>query len=607
MRRFLARISSDPRRRLLSRPAPFVQGTLNIFFRGFIANADFLADESRRRGEPVSAVKTSQLLALAYQWWREDIPKYVLGEFALAVYDRADRSLLLTHDELGLVPLFYTVDDDECSFACYLEDLLQETGVGDLDDDYIADYLTRGIYFGARTPFAGIRRVGVGESVIWKDARLRTKRVGTLHDVDPLRFDSQEACDRRFADLVQEAVRSAIPEDGKVWCELSGGLDSSTVLSIAARAAPGRVEAVSFVYSDSELADEQKWIRAVLEEYPVPWHAIDIDRMRPFSEIPSQFVAEPGDRLFAQASSVFYENLVVRNGVAVVLTGQGGDAVLLGDRPGPYFLADLLKQGKFSRLTAELRALSSDSPAKRPMAFWWLHFACNPLIRHLRSQLVDEYFHRTPLPPWFSETFAARMHLLQRRRQSYVPRTASVDNSATLERILAVTESLSKHGHYNNNSHIEFRHPLLYRPLIEFMLSIPWEHKHRAASDRSLQRRAMAGIVPQKTLQRQDKGSPSQAFYEGLESSPGWQKLLTARPHMVERGYVDLERWREAVQQACLGRTVGFGAFAASVNLEAWLQRLEVFRETRGSSLRSEVGADPVVASVAHIQLGGIR
>lgn len=569
--------SAAPQRALHSRTAPFKYAGCEILYRGFIANPAFILAEARRRGELPTGTDTAEMFALAYRWWGQDLPRHVLGEYALAVYDGNAGSVLLTHDELGLIPLFYSVRRDELIFATYLEDLLQETGIETLDEDYLADYLTRGMYIGARTPFAHIRRVAAGESVIWNDGQLRKHACWTLSEVQPLHYRDAREYEERCAELIEEAVASALPAQGKVWCELSGGLDSSTVLSVAARAAPTRVEAVSFVYSRSYLADEQPWMRAVLDQHSVPWHRIDIDAVPPFSAIPSRFVAEPGDRLFKQTASHLYEDHVRRHGVAVVLTGQGGDAVLLGDQPGPYFLADLLRMGQFLRLSRELRELLEHSRAKRSMTYWGLHYALLPLLRHRRAQLVDGYFHRTPLPSWLADDFAASMNLSRRARASYLPRIRSIDNTAMLERVLAVTECLTKHGHYNNNSHIQFRHPLLYRPLLEFMLAAPSAHRYHAAGDRILQRRAMVGIVPEQTLQRRDKGSPSQAFYEGLEASPEWQDLLTLRPHIVARGYADLPRWRDTVQQACLGRTVGFGAFAASVNLEAWLGQLRLF------------------------------
>jgi len=416
MRRFAGCVMRDAQSRFASQPKAAARDGVEILFRGYIANARALAEEARRHEVAASAEDLATLFAYAYRRWHRELSRHVVGEYSLVIHDRANGQVLLTHDELGLVPLFFSAGKDRIVFATYLEDLLQHTGIGTLDEEYIADYLARGIHFGASTPFADIRRVAAGEAVLWNNGHIERRSTWSLPDVRPLHYSDPRDYEKHFAHLVKDAVADTVPATGKVWCELSGGLDSSTVLNVAASVAPQRLEAVSFVYSQSHRANEQPWMRIALGDHPMRWNRIDIDAHRPFSELPTRFVAEPGDRLFAQASTRFYEDLVRDNDVAVVLTGQGGDAVLLGDRPGPYFLADLLRAGRLSRLAGALRKLSAGAPAKRSLRFLGLHYGAYPLLRHLRGGLVEDFFYSTPLPRWLADGYVARMDLLRRRR-----------------------------------------------------------------------------------------------------------------------------------------------------------------------------------------------
>ena len=130
----------------------------------------------------------------------------------------------------------------------------------------------------------------------------------------------------------------------------------------------------------------------------------------------------------------------------------------------------------------------------------------------------------------------------------------------------------------------DLRFPLLYRPLVEFMLGIPWEQKLRPECDRYLHRRAMTGILPEQVRLRTDKAGPEEAQFEGLRRDSPWLDLLLTRPRVVERGYVDARRWSEAVNQARFGRIVSMRHFIAAATLEVWLQQREEVRGARHSN-----------------------
>jgi asparagine synthase (glutamine-hydrolysing) len=121
----------------------------------------------------------------------------------------------------------------------------------------------------------------------------------------------------------------------------------------------------------------------------------------------------------------------------------------------------------------------------------------------------------------------------------------------------------------------EFRHPLLYRPLVEFMLALPADQKFNSEMNRFLQRRALKSILPEALRLRQDKTTFDQPFYEGLRKGKAWTDLLSVAPHVVERGIVDRARWTEALAQAKLGRTHSLAQFQAVATLEIWLRQME--------------------------------
>lgn len=573
MRRFVACLAPGPSPRLESHPHAWEGEGCRVLCRGYVGNPAALATEARRRGCAREPASDAERFALAYRWWGADLPRHVLGEFAVAVYDEERRTLLLAHDELGLVPLFYTMGAAACWFGSPLEEVVAETGIGDLDEEYVADYFAQGEHFGDRTPYARVRRLRAGESVVWKDGRISRHSTWTLGEVRPLRCRDEREYAARLRARLEEAVVAALPAGERAWCELSGGLDSSTVLSIASRVGTPGLEAVSMVYPRSRTADERKWMRVVLDEHRVPWHPVDADAVRPFTELPEVFFGEPNAWLASCGLNRVCRELFRQHEVDVVLTGQGGDAVFHGDVPRPYFLADLLRRGRAAEAWRRARSWGAASEEHRPPVYLLLRFGLRPMLRHLRGEALD-----TPRVtiPWADPRYAAAMGLRGRGRASPGPRVGDVEVSYHVERVMHNANAAATHfAHAHAGA--EYRHPLFYRPLLEFMLSVPWEHKYLTGGDRPLQRLAMEGVVPGRTLRRKDKSGPNQALQEGLESGEGWLQMLTTRPRIVERGYAAAGPWREAVQQARFGRTVGLRYFMASANLEAWLQQLERF------------------------------
>ncbi|HEX8274140.1 MAG TPA: asparagine synthase-related protein [Longimicrobiaceae bacterium] len=572
MSRFVARLVAGEPPRLVADPGAVEAEGCLVLLRGYLGNRAELDAEARRRGHRPPACDAGRV-ALAFRWWGAELARHVVGEYAAAVYDPGARTLLLAHDELGLAPLFYAAGPGGVAFGTPLEDVVAETGVDGLDEEFIADYFAQGQHFGARTPYAAIRRLRAGESVVWRDGRDSRHDVRTLNGVRPLRCRDE----REYADAVrerlEEGVAAALPEEGRAWCELSGGLDSSTVLGIAARLGAPGLAAVSMVYPLSHTADETKWMRVVLDEHPVPWHPVDADAVRPFTELPRSFFAEPNLWLPSCGLARTCRELFREHGVDVVLTGQGGDAVFHGDVPRPYFLADLLRRGRAAEAWRRARDWGAASDERRPPVYLLHRFGLRAALRHLRGRALD-------LPPvavpWADQRYAAAVGLGERGRASPAPGGRTVEAAYHMERVMHNAAAAAVHfAHASTGA--EYRHPLFHRPLVELMLSLPWEHKYRTDGDRPLQRLAMEGVLPRRTLRRRGKQGPDQATQEGLESGEAWIDLLTARPRIVERGYAAAGPWREAVQHARFGRTAGIRHFMSSANLEAWLQGLESF------------------------------
>jgi asparagine synthase (glutamine-hydrolysing) len=571
-------VSGAPK--LRSFPHSEAYGRIDVLYRGYIANASALINETKKRGEVLSTGSDGELFAKAYQWWGENLQSYVLGEFAVAVFDRQRRTLLLTHDSMGLVPLFYSQRPDTISFGSHLEDLVGHLGMGELDEEYIADYLATGTVTTARTPYVSYRRLLPGESLQWINGRTTALKTWDITRIQPIRLTGDEEYEEHLRSLLQEGVTAALRTEGSVWGELSGGLDSSSVVCMAAHSGTKPLSALSIIYSSSKSADEREWMNAVVQQYTLPWHTLDADQAKPFSELPEFFCAEPASVLPFAGLFRVYKSLADSNGVRVVLTGYGGDQVFCGDSPKPYYLADNLPCQLIGLLRG-VRDWQASDPERRPLAYHLWKNVLHPTASYWRGRSLSSPEVSRP-PPWIDRDYHRAKRLDKRSARQAAPKCRSVGQQYHTEAIWKIGFTAGD----DITQPFEFRHPLLYRPLVEFMLAIPWEHKLRPGGDRVLQRRSLKGILPEQIRLRKDKAGPAEAESEGLRHNSPWAELLLSNARIVQRGYVDALVWKEVVNQLRFGRMRSMRHFVATAAMEVWLRQLEELRPSPRISTR---------------------
>jgi len=560
---------------------------VEVLCRGYIANPAALMQEAQRRGETLVSGSDAELFAKAYGWWRDDLQSHVLGEFAVVIFDPRCRTLFLAHDAMGLVPLFYSPRRETIAFGSHLEHLLTRFGIGALDEEYVADYLATGSVATERTPYIDFRRLLPGESLKWVDGRMMRLKTWDIARVQPITLKDDREYEEHLRRLLDDAVTAASRADGNVWVELSGGLDSSTVACVAAHLGAKPAGALSIVYSTSSSADERKWINTVVQERGLPWFALDADEARPFSELPDHFCAEPAGVLPFAGLFRRYKDLAEANNVRVVLTGYGGDQIFCGGSPKPYYIADHLPF-RLRDLLRDIRAWQAGDPARRPFAYHlWRHVLIPSANRWMGRSLSRPEVSRPPA--WIRSEYGREKRLQRRSARQVAPKCGSVGLQYQVEAVWKIAFTAGD----DVTQGFEFRHPLLYRPLVEFMLAIPWKHKFCPESDRVLQRRALAGILPAPISARTDKAGPAEAEAEGLRHNSPWAELLLRDARVVERGYVDARAWTHVVNQMRFGRMSSMRHFIATAALEIWLRQLESFcpapRNNAGLSIVSGV------------------
>lgn len=506
----------------------------------------------------------------------------LVGDFALALWDGRERRLILARDPLGVRPLSWARSGDALVFASTSEAVRRATGVSrEIDEDWIAGYFAHAID-PERTPWRAVHAVPPGHALICQGAVVRTHAFWTPRPRPPLRLADDGEYEQRFAELFVDAVRCRLRGRAPVAAELSGGLDSSSIVCVAdrllreGRAPAGGLVTVSQVYDVSPSSDERRFMRVIEEHVGRPGVHVSEQAGPAFADLDRPDYEFPLAHECLKARERRVLAVLREHGALVLLSGFGGDQLLHSEYDGALPLADLLHAGRagaFVRALAAWHAFDG-TPYPQLVARSFVRAflpglerrAASPGARSILACLMPGFVRRTgmrarlaaPVPPERSGAPA-------RRRQIGALRAA-----------VRVVSWL----HDSGPEPIESTYPFLHRPLVDFCLAVPSEQFIRPGETRSLHRRALREFLPAAIAQRRGKRGPDEAVLREL--SAGWGRVLPLLDdaRVAQRGIVDVAVLRRALDQARFGRLSSDLFFALKVlALEAWLRALE--REPR--------------------------
>jgi asparagine synthase (glutamine-hydrolysing) len=506
-----------------------------------------------------------EIVAAAWSRWHQESLAKLIGDWALSLWNPRDRCLLLAADILATRHLCYAIEDDSVQW-CSVPDplvLLSERRLS-LDEEYLAGWLAS---FPAPclTPFREIRRVPPASLVLIRPSSCTIRLYWEFDGRKRIRYAKDTDYQEHFLDVFRQSVRRRLRTTSPVLAELSGGMDSSSIVCIADQltSASGgqRIDTVSY-YNDSEPHwNERPWFTKV--EAQRGRTGLHIDASAPpllCGDDAAWFPCRPG--ACSWKSPVL--DYMMRNEHRVLLSGIGGDE-FLGGVPTPLpELEDLLARGK---ILLWQRMLAWALVQQRP----WIHLLRDTVRGFLPPFLAG--FDRQGQIPWLVPDFVSRQSCAlggYRRRLRWIgPLPSFQENADALEGIRRQLGCMDlSPGHP-----FERRYPFLDRDLLEFVLAIPREQLVRPGQRRSLMRRALRGTVPDAILDRRRKAFISRSPIRLAEQHLG---ALAASDRLAseEAGIVDSAKCRDALDGACMGRDIPLVPLVRTLALEQWLQVL---------------------------------
>jgi asparagine synthase (glutamine-hydrolysing) len=525
-------------------------------------------------------VTDAEYLLAAYQGWGAEFARQVVGDYAIVIYDPSTRRLLLCRDHIGARPLYYHLSNERLIVSSQLAPLVDLFGISrEISEEYVAGCMSRGPRVGL-TPYKHIHAVQPAHILLATEAGdLIEKRYWQLEPGREIRLGNDAEYEEAFRYHLGQAVRAPLRTDRPVMIELSGGLDSSTIACVADEAIrkketqTDRFDTVSYVYDESPTSDESQFIRYVEEQLGrsgIHVRNEDVSLLPPADE--NLDIITPNPVLCSFGYHAALCRLMKANGSRTLLAGVGGDQIL-GASYDPYpLLGDLLVQGKLSSLHRELR-LWSQTLNKPYVSLLWQKTLVPVLPRTLQPYCRRAAMNK--IPSWFNAAFVARTGIRERELPPTDPfgfsLPSDIDRSISY---LSVIKNISP-CHRRELAPLNSSYPFMHRPLIEFMQAIPFAQFLRPRENRSLMRRALRDILPEKIARRKTKGDPSEGLARTIAHEVRAVRSLFTDSRVCAYGFMDSTPLLAAIDRAKNGLELFAGALLTAIVLEFWLRALE--------------------------------
>lgn len=530
------------------------------------------------------------IVTAAYNKWDTNCLARLIGDWALSVWNPIDRSLILAKDPIGTRHLYYILEKDNVSWCTILDPLVLFAGKSfAISEEYIAGYF---VHLAAThlTPYVGIHAVPPSSFVLVRPGKITTT---TYWDFDPgkrIRYRTDAEYEEHFRMALAAAVRRRLRADRPILAELSGGMDSSSIVCVAdlmiAQGEPDIqcLDTISY-YDDSDPSmNERPYVTKVEQRLGRTGYHIDLGARRQLERAevrsPKPFVVEfESDRLAATPDfdpswwpEIFdeYAGYMKSRQYRVTLSGIAAEAPTGGYVPTPTIeFQNLLARARLFRLARQLPAWAQKM-GKPPLPLLW-----EALRGFFAHSLASPWAPKAICPaPWFQADFVERNQAALSWYPSKLKLFGALPSFQNQVYLLNHFQRCLAYCSPRPELLREIRYPYLDRDLLEFACAIPQEQMVGVGKRRFLMKRALAGIVPDELLNRKRRELAVQTT-EG-DISTEWPSLAEMGNQLLSGslGIVDSNLFLKALEKARRKEDISLKSLKRTIFLEYWLRHL---------------------------------
>ncbi len=521
-------------------PMGCADNQLWITYNGEIYNYIELRTELEQNGFIFRTKTDTEVIINSYKFWGIECLNKFNGMWAFAIWDSNKKELFLARDRFGVKPLYYSTSESSFAFSSELKPLLYfSQNAPQVNREKIPFYIIYGNRLNTdETYFKNIHSLPASHYLVFKDNRINVKRYYDL-PVNNLQSDSEEELKHKIVDILSDSIKLRYRSDVAVGACLSGGFDSSSIVSLSKNISGNNLNTFSAVW-DERNCDESVYIDIVNKEYGCIPHKIKpkaeefegiFNNLNYYQEIPTE-----GPGLYPQ----WYVMQEASSKVKVLLDGQGGDEVFGGYFLTGHYLRSLVKDKRIFRTVT--------SPDK-----------------------FFRFFMKNGIHSFLSWIFPNQYLSLNRSKYSNKFRILNQDNfnENELTELLKPENPAGKYNNFLNNvsyqfiylqtlpsllhyedrssmAHsIESRVPFLDYRLVELGINLKPDHLSYKGLSRPLYRNALEKYLPAEIVTRKDKlgfPTPFSSWTRGILKEMISDNLLNPDSQICK--YININRLR---------------------------------------------------------------
>jgi asparagine synthase (glutamine-hydrolysing) len=511
-------------------------------FNGEIYNFPDLRPELESRGHRFRTHSDTEVIIHQYEETGADCVKKLRGMFALAIYDKTKRKLILARDRLGKKPLHYALHKGNLYFASEIKSILAIVPeLAEVNSQGLLEYLYYGYVPDSNCVFTGIHKLPAGHLLEFENGKITIRQYWDLPAYDTHTPKSEEECLEELEHRLFEATKIRLISDVPLGAFLSGGIDSSTIVALMARASSGPVKTFSIGFEKDDF-NEAKWARIVADKFGTEHHEmiLEPDVVQTVEHLTSSLEEPFGD---SSMLPTYYVSQMARQHVTVALSGDGGDEMFGGyDRYRIHAGRRI-----FERIPAWARKFYRDHVFPRvPNSMRGRAYSYNASLSW-QERYVDQLsflpsFERDT--PILSEDFreilkrgedpgnALRCHFVKTPAADPVDQLLYVDTKTYL-----VGDILTKVDRMSMLNSLEVRVPILDHVFVEWVVGLPSEWKLRGNRQKYIFRKLAERVgVPREAIDRQKQGF-TLPLTHWMRNELREMLMILLEPRSLERGY----------------------------------------------------------------------
>ncbi len=492
-------------------------GTVWIVFNGEIYNYRELRTFLLAKGHIFRTRTDTEVIVHLYEELGPACLEKLRGMFAFAIWDERADTLFLARDRVGIKPLYYCVTDRSLVFGSEVKAILSDPAVPrEVTPESIDRFLTFLYLPGEETLLKGIQKLSPGWYLTVRNGRTELKQYWDLSMVPNPGMGSRTAIEE-LQGLLAETIEQHMIADVPVGVLLSGGVDSTAVLSLASEKTAKQINTYTVGFSDPEIADERPYAKLAADTFGSRHHEITItpgdfrDFLPRYVWHMEEPVCEP------PAIAMYYVSRLAKQDVKVLLSGEGGDEAFAG-------YSNYRNLVWLERLKRLLPAVNGVAARALSAANSRIHSPRLKKVADLMNSRFPEYYYSRTSNPFrfpssglgnlYSADFAASVNhertleplrRLQERARGQTTLNAMlyIDTKSWLP-----DDLLIKADKMTMANSLELRVPLLDHKVLEFAAALPEHLKIQGFTTKYVLKKALQSRIPKPILDRRKAGFP---------------------------------------------------------------------------------------------------